>query len=236
MAAVTLAPIQLRFIVTTDNSPNNARGWYIDDVTVSNCLTPTNTFTLSPTITLSPTSTFTLSPTPTITPTPTVTLTPTDSMTPTASLTATPSATPTPTPSSTQTRTFTPTPTPSMTPTITPTPTLTPIPCGFPGFTCTPTINPAKLLYVQAPYPNPCRTGSQVTFPYSLSQVADQVTLKIFTVSFRKVRQAQCPTTAGNDSISLDMSGLSNGLYYYVLEADGQGKKQPITGKLLILK
>jgi hypothetical protein len=62
------------------------------------------------------------------------------------------------------------------------------------------------------------------------------MTLKIFTVSFRKVKQAKCPPTVGNNSISLDMSGLSNGLYYYVLEADVQGQKQPITGKLLILK
>jgi hypothetical protein len=75
-----------------------------------------------------------------------------------------------------------------------------------------------------------------VTFPYSLSQPVDQVTLKIFTVSFRKVRQAQCPATAGNNSFSMGLTGLSNGLYYYVLEADGRSKKQTVTGKLLVLK
>jgi hypothetical protein len=62
------------------------------------------------------------------------------------------------------------------------------------------------------------------------------MTLKIFTVSFRKIKQVQCPTNAGNDSISLDINGLSNGLYYYVLDAEGQGKSQTLTGKLLILK
>ena len=230
MASVTFGSIQLQFVVTTDNSANNARGWYIDDVTVSNCLTPTITNTLTTTKTLSPTSTLSITPTPTITPT----LTMTFSQTPTFSSTYTPSNTMTITP--TASRTMTPTNTPSMTPTITPTLTLTAIPCGFPGFTCTPTIDPSQLLYTQAPYPNPSRTGGQVTFPYGLSQSVNQMTLKIFTVSFRKVKQAQCPTTAGNNSITLNMNDLSNGLYYYVLEADGQGQKQSFTGKLLVLK
>ncbi len=248
LAPVTFGSIQIQFVVNTDSSPNNARGWYINDVTLSNCLTPTGTFTLSPTKTTSPTFTFTLSPTPTITPSPSVTSTPTITPTPTVTSsitstytpTSTPSITMTPTPTST--RTQTPTITLTSTPTITPTPTVsltltyTPLPCGFPGFTCTPTIDPSQLLYAQAPYPNPSTTGGHVTFPYSLSQNASQVTLKIFTVSFRKVRQAQCHATAGNNNFSLNMGGLSNGLYYYVLEVEGLGKKQTVTGKLLVLK
>lgn len=224
LAPVTLSPIQIRFIVTTNGTTGGAKGWYINDVTVSNCLTPTNTFTLSPTITVSPTSTFTITPTLTITPTPTVTSTTTPTFTPTN----TPSNTLTVTP--TVTRTATPTATPSTTPTY------TPYPCGYPGLTCTPTLNPSQILYTQAPYPNPCRIGDQVNFLYGLSESVNQMTLKIFTVSFRKIKQVQCPTNAGNDSISLDINGLSNGLYYYVLDAEGQGKSQTLTGKLLILK
>jgi hypothetical protein len=34
----------------------------------------------------------------------------------------------------------------------------------------------------------------------------------------------------------MGLTGLSNGLYYYVLEADGRSKKQTVTGKLLVLK
>jgi hypothetical protein len=120
LAPVTLSPIQIRFIVSTNGTAGSAKGWYINDVTVSNCLTPTNTFTLSPTLTVSPTSTFTLSSTPTITPTPTVTTTTTPTNTPTSTPSNTMTATPTATRTSTPTPTCTPTPTVTLTPTYTP--------------------------------------------------------------------------------------------------------------------
>jgi hypothetical protein len=97
--------------------------------------TPTLTRTLTPTPTNTPTLTRTLTPTPTNTPTPTKTLTPTPTPTPTKTLTPTPTNTPT----LTKTLTPTPTNTPTLTRTLTPTPTNTPTPTKTPTPTPTPT-------------------------------------------------------------------------------------------------
>ena len=97
---------------------------------------PTDTPTLTPSVTPTATNTPTPTNTPTITPTPTYTWTP--SITPTATWTPTPSNTPThtwtPTPSNTPTHTWT--------PSITPTPTNTPTHTNTPTYTWTPSITP----------------------------------------------------------------------------------------------
>ncbi|MBI5958312.1 MAG: SH3 domain-containing protein, partial [Chloroflexi bacterium] len=97
---------------------------------------PTETATLTPSITPTPTLTYTPTATPTHTFTPTFTWTP--SITPTATWTQTPSYTPThtwtPTPSDTPTYTWT--------PSITPTPTSTFTPTDTPTATYTPSITP----------------------------------------------------------------------------------------------
>lgn len=98
-------------------------------ITISNSITPSVTLSPTPTITESLTPTPTISVTSTPTPTTSVTITPTPN--PSASLTATPTPTPNPSPSVTASVTPTPsiteslTPTPSITASLTPTPTIT---------------------------------------------------------------------------------------------------------------
>ncbi len=201
LAAVTLSPISVRFLVTTDSSANTSRGWYIDDVSIPNCLTPSAT----------PTQTFTISPTPTLSPIPTSTLTPTT----------------------------TPTLTPTDSPTITPTPTDSP--CMVNGLTCTPTatptptLNPATLIYNPVAYPNPV-WGNQVTFNYQLFTQADTVTIKIFTVAYRKVAEITGSPNAGDNNVVDSLSGLANGLYFYVIEAHAGERKEEKVGKLILVR
>lgn len=167
--------------------------------------------------------------TPTLTNSPTITLTPTMTYTPTLTLTFTLSPTPSRTGTFTATTTFTPTPTPTLTATPTETP------CGYPGFTCTPTLNPSTLLYNPIAYPNPVR-GNTVNFTYQLSVPADQVTFKIFTVSFRKIADFKGTTNAGNNNVPYDTSHLANGLYFYVLKAGENGNAEQKIGKVLVLR
>ena len=171
----------------------------------------------------------TVTSTDTITQTPTITLTPTLSYTPTATPTATFSST------STITYTFTLTPTSTPTQTLTPTATSTDTPCGYPGFTCTPTLNPSTLLYNPSAYPNPARDG-HVTFTYELSAPAETVIFKLYTVAFRMVAQFNGTTLEGDNSVPFATSNLANGLYYYVLEAKGNGKAERKVGRLLVLR
>ena len=109
---------------------------------------PSNTQTITPTITETPTQTPTNTETPTqtstTTPTPTITDTPTQTSTSTSTQTPTGTPTQTPTPTITETSTQTPTPTPTNTETPTPTPTITDTPTQTPtvteSITQTPTV------------------------------------------------------------------------------------------------
>jgi hypothetical protein len=70
------------------------------------------------------------------------------------------------------------------------------------------------------PYPNPGTGG--VSFLHSLATDADQVTLKVFTLDFRKIYEdGALATQAGQHLYALDWSKAkgtpSYGLYYLVL-------------------
>jgi hypothetical protein len=160
-------------------------------------------------------------------PTHTFTSTSTFTLTPTPTLTDTPTFTPTSTPTPTLTPTFTVTSTPTLTPTQTP--------CGWPGFTCTPTLNPNKLVYNPIAYPNPVKQG-QVTFTYKLSVPADTVSLKLFTTAFRKVADFNGTALEGPNSVPYDASSLANGLYYYLLEAKSGDRKERFIGKIIVAR
>jgi thermitase len=236
---------------------NTGRGIYIDDVARG---TPFPTFTLTPTGTLPPTLTptptfneFVGTPTWSFTPTNTFTITNTFTNTPTPTPSATPSDTSTDTPTDTPcmvggvpcTGTFTPTPTNSFTPTNSPTntpsftATYTPTPTSSitptHTVTLTPTLNSSTLIYNNLPYPNPTK-GGQVTFAYELSLPASQVTFKLFTTAFRKVAEFNGTPNAGLNNVSFNTSGLANGLYYYVMEAEAGGHKEQKIGKLIVTK
>ena len=230
---------------------NTGRGIYIDDVSRG---TPFPTFTLTPTGTLPPTQT----PTPTFNEfvgTPTWSFTPTNTFTITNTFTSTPTPTPSSTPSDTPTDTSTDTPcmvggvpctgtftstptnsptnTPSFTATYTPTPTSSVTPTHT--VTLTPTLNPSTLVYNNLLYPNPAK-GGQVTFSYQLSVPANNVTFKLFTVAFRKVAEFSGTPNAGPNNVPFSTSGLANGLYYYVMEAEAGGHKELKIGKMIVEK
>lgn len=112
-------------------------GWYVDNVTVGQCLAPT--------------------PTPTHTPTPTETPTPTATATDTATFTPEPTHTPTATP------TFTPTFIPTLIPTLVPTLTSTLIPTLSPEPTSTlPGTIPQLPTATHSPTPEPSLTSAPV--------------------------------------------------------------------------
>lgn len=242
----------LYFVASAESATGNTgRGIYIDDGGMGTPI-PTWTYTPTGTVTLTPTfNEFAGTPTATNTTTNTATATSTNTpctdglgntctFTPTATPTFTPTLTPTFTTTSTVTQTFTSSPTSTVTSTVTPTPTNSP--CGFPGNTCTPTFTPTTTFSISSlltpnflVYPNPANSG-QANFTYQLSAQADQVTIKLYTVSFRRVAEYAGGAQAGNNTVATDLSALANGLYYFVIEADGGGKKEQKTGKLIIAK
>ncbi len=232
--------------------------------TITSTSTATSTPTTTPTNTPTPTATFTppftpsftatLSPSPSFTPTDSPTITPTGTpcmdglgntctYTPTATVSYTWTATPTV--SSTNTPTLTPTPTPTLSPTLTPSPSPTasdtPTPTPTPSLTASQTSTPSPTFTHNSPlsnflvYPNPV-IGNNVTFSYTLSGPANQVTIKLFTVAFRRVARFNGLTSVGVNTVTHDLSGLANGLYYCVLEINGNGGTERKTGKLIIAR
>ncbi len=199
--------------------------------------TPTASFTSTPTNTPTSSASSTPTPTPSSTPTGTPSFTPTPSgtwytSTPTDSPTSTPTSTPTLTP--TPTATFTPTTTKTQTATSTPTSTPTLSPTITNTFSWTPTPNLLNTLY-----PNPV-TGSQpVNFNYNVTSPLDQVKVKLFTVSFRKIYEDDTlPTGMGANKYSLNWSNaglnIANGLYYVVLYFKSGGSETHQIMKLLV--
>jgi hypothetical protein len=73
-----------------------------------------------------------------------------------------------------------------------------------------------------------------VTFTYQLSMSADQVHFKLYTTAFRMVAEFGGTIHAGNNEMVYNVSGLANGLYYYVVDASAGGKKERKIGKLII--
>jgi hypothetical protein len=145
------------------------------------------------------------------TPGPTSTSTPT----PAFSATFTPTVSPTPSPTSLYTYTFTPTPSP--------TPTSTPVPNA------------------DVPYPNPDNGIAPVVFFHNLTQPADRVILKIYSLAYRKIYEDDTlPTTLGQNQYSLDWKksglNLSNGLYYFVLIEKRQSKESKTIMKVLLFR
>jgi hypothetical protein len=134
------------------------------------------------------------------------------------------------TPSQTANGTFTTTPTISPTHTISPT------------FTATPAAPQPQGQFVmsqQLPVPNP-QAGPLFSFSMQLTRPATRVTLSLYSPGMTLVRRAEAMPQAwsGWQRASFMLPGLSNGLYYYSLEAEdslGRGIKSNF-GKLFILQ
>jgi hypothetical protein len=243
--------------------------FYVDsvNVTAGSASTPTQTFTPtrtgtvgatatpSWTATMSPTSTITVFDTSTMTATSTQTASITASDTSTLTITATQTAaiTASDTPSSTVTTTFTSTITstvtntytPTVTPTITWTPTWTDTPTvtGTPTVTFSPTITPTPVSGMDIAFSNPNDGVTPVRFCHWINLTVDQVLLKVYSVSGRKMYEQVCVDESG-DSVSagqhcyqLDWSQThlkpANGLYYFIVQEKG-GSNAKKTMKVFI--
>jgi uncharacterized repeat protein (TIGR01451 family) len=118
------------------------------------------------------------------------------------------------------------TPTPTWTASTTPTSTPT----------ATPTHTPVSKTGVVI-FPNPS-TGTSVTIQLSLASSASQVRIEIFTLAFRRVNQITLSAVpAGIKDVTLSLTDrdgtpLANGLYFVVVNGDGQRTIE----KLLILR
>jgi hypothetical protein len=85
-------------------------------------------------------------------------------------------------------------------------------------------------------YPNPVTTSSQVSLQVPLTQ-ASEVSVEVYTLSFRKVQQRNFPQVAVGSFLTLELKDqwgnkLANGLYYVFVHAQGR----QWTVKLLILR
>lgn len=205
--------------------------------------TPTSTTTQTPrpTITLTPTYTFTGQPTdtptntPTFTPTWTVTSTPTDTYTgqPTNTTINSPTATPNSTLTLTPTAIFTSTLTniPQWTSTFTVTATLPQVPA-----TSTPTVG--TVIVISPPYPNP-NYGSTVAVDVS-GMGLSVIKWDGFTAAFRKIKTRSVPASTFNhlvwDLMDVEGSPISDGIYYFWVEADGVNGKTVVIKKVLVLR
>lgn len=136
------------------------------------------------------------------------------------------------------------TPTPSFTPTPTETP------CGFPSETCTPTDTPtptstptptATPSVFNVLFPNPVLDGGPLNFYYNVDAPTDEIKVKIFTTSYRKIFEDRgLLKTTGQHLYQLDWAkaqlDLANGLYYVVVYWGTGGSETHKVMKLLIRK
>ena len=117
-------------------------------------------------------------------------------------------------------------------PCATPTPTPTLTPCGYPGPLCTatdtptptdtPTATPTPNPYNDILWPNPWDETTPLSFYHTLTDPADSVHVRLYTVAFRKVfDEGDFNAGAGQWTYNLDgdkVGKLSNGFYYLVVD------------------
>lgn len=173
-------------------------------------------------------------PTVTASASPTTTWAATTTTTPVLILSSTPTATPSPTPtatpvhSSTPTPTFTPTSAAMVVPTFTATATFTHT--ALPDFE-------GRLLDARTCYcwPNPV-TSSATRFKYGLRESA-KVKISVFTLSNQAVWSREAQSLPGIHVVEWDVSGMSNGVYFYRIEArTSGGSEEAFLKKIAILR
>jgi hypothetical protein len=87
-----------------------------------------------------------------------------------------------------------------------------------------------------AVYPNPF--SDQTTFNYQLTNWADQVAIRVYTISGRLVREIEGSYNAGYSQVAWDGRDrdgdhVANGVYIYRIMATGSGREDVHTGKLI---
>jgi hypothetical protein len=199
----------------------------------ASCAAPANSPTPTPVV--SPTDSFTTSPTQTVSSTrsATPTTSPTRSVTPT--LTATRSSSPTPSVTLTPTGTPTLSVTSTLSPTATHSPTVTPLDTA----TLSPTPADSGVKRVDAslasPNPNP---GSIMV---KLAGNMEELELRIYTPALVMASKSLSgPLPMGWSGIAIDpgfLASASNGIYYYrLLAKNGEVQREAATGKFYILR
>lgn len=161
----------------------------------------------------------------------------------------TPTVTRTRTPTRTATRTRTPTATRTATATVTMTPqapytpTVTPTELIVPTVTPTISANTRITIGEHFPYPNPSN-GRNVTIRYEIKTgFAKNVKIHIYTLGDRKIDMIKDSDSAPgfHDVLWRPKYQLSNGMYYYILEADNgrtgdKLKRDVVQGAIVVLK
>jgi hypothetical protein len=89
--------------------------------------------------------------------------------------------------------------------------------------------------------PNPHKGSGSLQVGFYATRPCDTVTVKLYSNSFRLIRKLNLGSCgAGAQVLSVpaaDVSGLSNGTYYYVLIGEGnEGMTRSISQKLIVLK
>ncbi len=98
-----------------------------------------------------------------------------------------------------------------------------------------------KILYVYN-YPNP--TKGETYFTFKLTQVPDELKIKIFTVAGRLIREITKTASELNfdfnriywDGKDTDRNEIANGVYFYKIIISRDGKQQDVTQKLAIVR
>jgi hypothetical protein len=121
---------------------------------------------------------------------------------------------------------------PSSTPTITKTitQTSTALPTGT--ATATVTVIPDsefRILNLEV-YPNPYRPrAGDLTFSFDATMPADKITVRIYTVSYRRIIEVtEYGSFYGRSTVSIasrKLQKLANGTYYIVIVGEGSGSK-----------
>jgi hypothetical protein len=113
--------------------------------------------------------------------------------------------------------------------------------------TPTSTVGASPPLKKPKPYPNPFNPNKipELIISYNFMQGIDRVTVKIYTVSFRLVREyvfdeAEMQQIILQGYVKCDatgLQGLSSGTYFYIIITDNSGKtERSQADKIIILK
>jgi len=78
--------------------------------------------------------------------------------------------------------------------------------------------------------------GANLWFTYTLSRRANMAHIKIYSVADRLVASFDSPTAFGGNQVSWTASGLANGVYFYVLEADECVSVEKHQGRFIVLR
>ena len=98
-----------------------------------------------------------------------------------------------------------------------------------------------KILYVYN-YPNP--TKGETYFTFKLTQIPDELKIKIFTVAGRLIKEIDKTAAGLNfdfnsifwDGKDDDQNAIANGTYLYKIIISRDGKQQDVTQKLAVVR